>query len=92
MLSQQALIAVSGKTPYMGNTTAIPYEDGKLIPRFAMTEEEIDKLMAGDPTNLYFMQALRLRAHASRPEGPGALRHPPLRSGKSVRRHAQIRL
>lgn len=56
VLSQQALIAVSGKTPYMGNTTAIPYEDGKLIPRFAMTEEEIDKLMAGDPTNLYFMQ------------------------------------
>lgn len=56
VLSQQALIAVSGKTPYMGNTTAIPYEDGKLIPRFAMTDEEIEKLMAGDPTNLYFMQ------------------------------------
>lgn len=57
VLSQQALIAVSGKTPYMGNTTAIPYEDGKLIPRFAMTEEEIDKLMALDSQeNLYFMQ------------------------------------
>ncbi|MGN1002484.1 MAG: fucose isomerase [Oscillospiraceae bacterium] len=55
VLSQQALIAVSGKCPYMGNTCPVPVEDGKLQMRFGMTEEQVEKLSA-DPENLYMMQ------------------------------------
>ena len=55
VLSQQALIAVSGKRPYMGNTCPVPFEDGALIPRFATTPEQYEKLMS-NPENLYMMQ------------------------------------
>lgn len=54
-LSQQALIAVSGKRPYMGNTCPVPFEDGALMPRFATTPEQYEKLMS-NPENLYMMQ------------------------------------
>lgn len=57
VLSQQALIAVSGKSPYMGNTCPIPVEDGKVQGRFGSTPEQLEKLQAlEDKDNLYMMQ------------------------------------
>ncbi len=57
VLSQQALIAVSGKSPYMGNTCPIPMEDGHLSARFGTTPEQLAKLEAmGDNENFYMMQ------------------------------------
>lgn len=47
-LSEQALIAVSGKSPYMGNTCPIPMVDGKFKQVFGATEEELAEL-AKDP-------------------------------------------
>ncbi|MCD8389865.1 MAG: fucose isomerase [Oscillospiraceae bacterium] len=55
VLSQQALMAVSGKGTYMGNTTPIPYENGKLTSRFGATPEQYEKLME-NPENIYMMQ------------------------------------
>lgn len=55
VLSQQALIAVSGKRPYMGNTCPIPFEDGHLSARFGTTPEQLAKLEE-NPDNLYMMQ------------------------------------
>lgn len=56
VLSQQALIAVSGKRPYMGNTCPIPFEKGHLSARFGTTPEQLAKLEEGDISNLYMMQ------------------------------------
>ena len=57
VLSQQMLIAVSGKSPYMGNTCPIPMEDGHLSARFGTTPEQLAKLEAMDDNmNLYMMQ------------------------------------
>ena len=57
VLSQQALIAVSGKRPYMGNTCPIPMEDGHLSARFGTTPEQLKKLeQLVDRNNLYMMQ------------------------------------
>ena len=57
VLSQQALIAVSGKRPYMGNTCPIPMEDGHLSARFGTTPEQLAKLeKLADNENLYMMQ------------------------------------
>jgi L-fucose isomerase-like protein len=57
VLSQQALIAVSGKRPYMGNTCPIPMENGHLSARFGTTPEQLAKLEAlADNENLYMMQ------------------------------------
>ncbi len=56
VLSQQALIAVSGKRPYMGNTCPLPIEDGHLFARFGCTPEQIKELEKGDIHNLYMMQ------------------------------------
>jgi hypothetical protein len=56
VLSQQALIAVSGKRPYMGNTTAMPVENGRLQPRFGSTPEQLAKLEELGMDNLYVMQ------------------------------------
>ena len=55
-LSQQALIAVSGKRPYIGNTTPLPYENGHFLPLFGVTPEKMAELEQEDPYNLYFMQ------------------------------------
>lgn len=58
VLSQQALIAVSGKRPYMGNTCPVPFENGRLSARFGTTPEQLAKLEQ-DPKNrdtLYMMQ------------------------------------
>ncbi|MCD8099674.1 MAG: fucose isomerase [Oscillospiraceae bacterium] len=58
VLSQQALIAVSGKNPYMGNTVPIPCVDGHFQTRFANTPEQFAELEK-DPANLghlYMMQ------------------------------------
>ncbi|MCD8099879.1 MAG: fucose isomerase [Oscillospiraceae bacterium] len=58
VLSQQALIAVSGKRPYMGNTCPVPYENGHLSARFGTTPEQLAELEK-DPRNhenLYMMQ------------------------------------
>lgn len=57
VVSQQMLIAVSGKSPYMGNTIPVVFEDGKFSPNFALEQEEIDKLLAtGDTDNIYYTQ------------------------------------
>ncbi len=57
VLSQQALMAVSGKATYMGNTCPIPIEDGKVQGRFGSTPEQLEKLQAmADNENLYMMQ------------------------------------
>ncbi len=55
-LSEQALIAVSGKRTYMGNTSPIAIdENGTFAPRFGTTPEQLAKL-AENPDNVYFMQ------------------------------------
>ncbi|MCR5388453.1 MAG: fucose isomerase [Lachnospiraceae bacterium] len=76
-LSQQALIAVSGKRPYMGNTTPIPYENGKLFPLFGLTPEIQDKLIKENPHNLYFMQHSVPNRHFvdNEKQGKYALKH-----------------
>ena len=57
VLSQQALIAVSGRNPYMGNTCPIPMENGHLSARFGTTPEQLKKLEEmSDNDNLYMMQ------------------------------------
>ncbi len=59
VLSQQALIAVSGQSPYMGNTTPLPFEDkeGKFMSMARWPSDEVKaKLMAGDPHNVYLME------------------------------------
>lgn len=55
VLSQQALIAVSGKRPYMGNTRPLPYENGHLTATFSVTPEQLARLEE-NPENLYLMQ------------------------------------
>ena len=53
-LSMQALIAVSGQSPYMGNTSPLPYENGGFMPLAGLSEERKAALLA-DPKNLYYM-------------------------------------
>ena len=50
-LSEQALIAVSGMSPYMGNTCPIPVLDGHFKHVFGATEEQLEEL-AKDPENI----------------------------------------
>lgn len=50
-LSEQALIAVSGRSPYMGNTCPIPVLDGRFKHVFGATEEQLEEL-AQDPENI----------------------------------------
>lgn len=52
-LTQQALIAVSGMNPYMGNTMPLIYKDGYFEPRFMLDPDETAGLEA-EPDNLYF--------------------------------------
>lgn len=49
-LSQQALIAVSGMSPYMGNTCPIPLINGEFKQVFGATKEQLAEL-AKDPRN-----------------------------------------
>ena len=59
VLSQQALIAVSGMSPYMGNTTPLPYEEkeGAFMSLARWPSDEVKaKLIADDPHNLYVME------------------------------------
>ena len=77
VLSQQALIAVSGKSPYMGNTCPIPMENGHLSARFGTTPEQLAKLEAlGDNENLYMMQhsVAHRRIHDNTRNSPYAIR------------------
>ena len=55
VLSQQALMAVSGRRPYMGNTSPIIYEKGAFMPFFGLSEGKLEQLKE-DPKNLYYMQ------------------------------------
>ena len=50
-LSEQALIAVSGMSPYMGNTCPIPVLDGRFKQVFGATKEKLEEL-AKDPENI----------------------------------------
>ena len=50
-LSEQALIAVSGMSPYMGNTCPIPVLDGHFKQVFGATKEQLEELEK-DPENL----------------------------------------
>lgn len=76
VLSEQMLIAVSRKFPYMGNTSPLPMEDGKFQWRFGSTEEGQAKLM-DDPENIYLMQHSVAHRRISDPSSnsPFALRH-----------------
>lgn len=76
VLSEQALIAVSGKSPYMGNTSPLPMENGKFQWRFGSTDEGQSKLMA-NPENIYLMQhsVAHRRISDSTKDSPYALRH-----------------
>lgn len=71
VLSQQALIAVSGKRPYMGNTCPIPFEDGRLSARFGTTPEQLAKLEEA-PHNLYMMQHSVAHRRLADPDKNGA--------------------
>ncbi len=53
-LSMQTLIAVSGQSPYMGNTSPLPYENGGFMPLPGLSQERKEELLQ-DPENLYFM-------------------------------------
>ncbi len=78
VLSQQALIAVSGKCPYMGNTCPLPMEDGHLSPRFGTTPEQLARLEAmADNENLYMMQhsVAHRRIHDEKADSKYAVRH-----------------
>lgn len=77
VLSQQALIAVSGQCPYMGNTAALPYENGGFVPLFHFDEEKLKKLAEGGTSNLYFMHhsVPNRRFRNPNENGPYALRH-----------------
>lgn len=78
VLSQQALIAVSGKCPYMGNTAPVAYEDGQLA-LFNRQDIPADALarMEAEPENLYYMH--HSVAHRRLPDpdrdAPYAVRH-----------------
>ena len=57
VLTQQAIMAVTGKRPYMGNTCPIPFEDGHLSARFGTTPEQLEKLeKMGETENIYMTQ------------------------------------
>ena len=59
VLSQQALIAISGQSPYMGNTTPLPYEDkeGTFMSLARWPSDEVkEKLIRENPHNLYLME------------------------------------
>ncbi len=59
VLSQQALIAVSGKSPYMGNTTPVPFEEkeGTFMSLARWPSDEVkERLIKEDPHNLYMME------------------------------------
>lgn len=58
VLSQQALIAVSGKRPYMGNTCPLPVENGLLSPRFGHSKEQLSKLEKMDTAEPIYDAAL----------------------------------
>lgn len=75
VLSQQALIAVSRKAPYMGNAYPLVYENGGLNVRH-VDDAELKKLME-DPTNLYAIQhsVAHRRMVDPNKNGPYALRH-----------------
>ena len=80
VLSQQALIAVSGQRPYMGNTTPLPYEEKEKefmsLARWPSDEVKA-KLIAEDPHNLYVMEHSVANRCYRKPAEKGryALRH-----------------
>lgn len=78
VLSQQALIAVSGHSPYMGNTCPIPYENGHLSPRFGSTPEQMEKMeKAGYTEGVYMMQhsVAHRNMHNNGKKSPYAIRN-----------------
>ena len=78
VLSQQALIAVSGKFPYMGNTFPIVYENGEFITRATegLAEHKFD-IMKENPENLYYMHHSVAHRRLANPNvaAPYALRY-----------------
>ncbi len=57
VLSQQTLIALSGKSPYMGNTSPLPFIDGEFMGMWGPTEENRKALAEHkDRENIYYMQ------------------------------------
>lgn len=78
VLSQQALIAVSGKCPYMGNTAPVSYENGQFTSRALerISEKNMEKLRA-NPENLYWMHHSVAHRRIADPnaEAPYALRY-----------------
>jgi len=54
-VSMQALIAVSGQSPYIGNTSQLVYENGSFLPFTpGLTAERMEGLK-DNPENLYYM-------------------------------------
>jgi L-fucose isomerase-like protein len=76
VITQQALIAVSGKCPYMGNTRPMPYVDGEFFSSGYFSAEELLPMRA-DPENICFTEhsVPNRRLRDPEVEGPYALRH-----------------
>ncbi|MCD8099669.1 MAG: fucose isomerase [Oscillospiraceae bacterium] len=53
-VSMQALIAISGQSPYHGNTSPLPREKNGFMPLAGLSEEKKEELKA-NPDNLYYM-------------------------------------
>ena len=57
VLSQQALIAVSGQRPYMGNTAPLPFENGEFLSKWGLSKERLERLkVETGGQNLYYMK------------------------------------
>ena len=76
VITQQALIAVSGKCPYMGNTRSMPYINGEFFGAGYFSAEELEPLKK-DPENLYFTEHAVPNRRIKDPDviEPYALRH-----------------
>ena len=76
VITQQALIAVSGQCPYMGNTRTMAYENGQFFGAGYFTDAELEPLKA-DPENLCFTEHAVPHRRLKDPavNAPYALRH-----------------
>jgi L-fucose isomerase-like protein len=56
VLSMQALIAVSGKCPYVGNTSPVIFQEDGTAAALGSSVGQVNKLKALKPGNMYLMQ------------------------------------
>jgi len=78
VLSQQTLIAVSGMVPYIGNTSPLPFVDGRFMEMWGPTDEDRKRLLKDkNRENIYYMQHSVPNRCMRNPEKKGAyaIRH-----------------